>query len=79
MLVGILSGPTEAAIYTAATRFLVVGQLGNIAISMAAQPQFTELFAMGARRRVNGVYQATTVWVVLLTWPLYLLIIVYGA
>ena len=40
VLVGILRGPIEAAIYTAATRFLVVGQLGNAAISMAAQPQF---------------------------------------
>ena len=45
---------------------------------MAAQPQFTELFAMGATRRANGVYQATTAWLVLLTWPLYLLVIVYG-
>jgi O-antigen/teichoic acid export membrane protein len=79
VLVGILRGPTEAAIYTAATRFLVVGQLGNIAISMAAQPQFTELFAMGARRRVSALYRATTVWVILLMWPLYLLIMVNGA
>jgi O-antigen/teichoic acid export membrane protein len=78
VLVAIMRGPYEAAIYTAATRFLVVGQLGNSAISMAAQPQFTELFAMGAHRRANGVYQATTAWLVLLTWPMYLLLLVYG-
>jgi O-antigen/teichoic acid export membrane protein len=78
VLVGILRGPTEAAIYTAASRFLVVGQLGNIAVSMAAQPQLAELFAMGARHRVNVIYQATTAWVVLLLWPLYLLILVNG-
>jgi O-antigen/teichoic acid export membrane protein len=78
VLVAIISGPAEAAVYTAATRFLVVGQLGNSAISMAAQPQFTELFAMGAHHRANGVYQATTAWLVLLTWPMYLLIVVYG-
>jgi O-antigen/teichoic acid export membrane protein len=78
VLVGIMGGIGAAAIYTAATRFLVVGQLGNGAISMAAQPQFTELFALGARRRANGVYQATTAWLVLLTWPLYLLVMVYG-
>ena len=78
VLVAIFWGPTKAAIYTAATRFLVVGQLGSGAISMAAQPQFTELFAMGATRRANGVYQATTAWLILLTWPLYLLVVVYG-
>ena len=78
VLVAIIMGPGAAAVYTAATRFLVVGQLGNMAISMAAQPRFTELFAIGDRRSANVVYQVTTAWLVLLTWPLYLLAIVYG-
>jgi O-antigen/teichoic acid export membrane protein len=73
-----MMGPSAAAVYTAATRFLVVGQLGNMAISMAAQPRFTELFALGDRRSANVVYQVTTAWLVLLTWPLYLLAIVFG-
>jgi O-antigen/teichoic acid export membrane protein len=65
-------------VYTAATRFLVAGQLGNMAISMAAQPRFTELFALGDRRSANIIYQVTTAWLVLLVWPLYMLAIVYG-
>jgi O-antigen/teichoic acid export membrane protein len=78
VLVGILRGPADAAIYTAATRFLVAGQLGNAAISMAAQPQLTRLFAVHDRAAVNEVYQATTSWLIVLTWPLYLLAIVFG-
>ena len=78
VLVAILMGPGWAAVYTAATRFLVAGQLGNMAISMAAQPRFTELFALGDRRSASVIYQVTTAWLVLLTWPLYLLAIVYG-
>jgi O-antigen/teichoic acid export membrane protein len=78
VLVAIMKGPGEAAIYTAATRFLVVGQLGNAAISMAAQPRFTEMFAVGDRRGANIVYQATTAWLIILTWPLYLLTVIYG-
>ena len=78
VLVGVLRGPAEAAIYTAATRFLVVGQLGNSAISMSAQPQFTHLFAIRDRRAANAVYQVTTAWLVILTWPLYLLAVIYG-
>jgi len=78
VLVGIIRGPVEAAIYTAATRFLVVGQLGNAAISMAAQPQLSHLFARHDRRGANTVYQATTAWLIILTWPLYLLAVVYG-
>jgi O-antigen/teichoic acid export membrane protein len=78
VLVAIMRGPAEAAVYTAATRFLVAGQFGNMAISMAAQPRFTELFAVGDRRGANEIYQVTTAWLVVLTWPLYLLAVVYG-
>jgi len=78
VLVAIIMGPAAAAVYTAATRFLVAGQLGNMAITMAAQPRFTELFAIGDRRNANVLYQVTTAWLVLLTWPLYMLAIVYG-
>jgi O-antigen/teichoic acid export membrane protein len=78
VLVAIMRGPAEAAIYTAATRFLVVGQFGNQAISMASQPRFTEMFAGGDLRGANRVYQATTAWLVLLTWPMYLLAVSFG-
>lgn len=78
VLVAVMRGPAEAAVYTAATRFLVAGQFGNMAISMAAQPRFTEFFATGDRQSANVVYQVTTAWLILLTWPLYLLAIVYG-
>lgn len=78
VLVAILRGPVDAAIYTAATRFLVVGQLGNQAISMAAQPQLSRLFGLGDRLGAGAVYQTTTAWLVLLTWPLYLLAISFG-
>jgi O-antigen/teichoic acid export membrane protein len=78
VLVAIMRGPAEAAVYTAATRLLVAGQFGNQAISMAAQPRFTELFARGDHRGANSIYQVTTAWLILLTWPLYLLAICYG-
>lgn len=78
VLVAILRGPAEAAVYTAATRFLVAGQFANSAINWAAQPWFAELFAVGDRRAAGVVYQVTTGWLILLTWPLYLLCIVYG-
>jgi O-antigen/teichoic acid export membrane protein len=78
VLVAIMRGPAAAAVYTAATRFLVAGQFGNQAISMAAQPRFTEMFAQGDQRGAGRVYQATTAWLILLTWPLYLLAVSFG-
>ena len=78
VLVAIILGPADAAIYTAATRFLVAGQFANSALSQAAQPRFAELFAVDDRRGANVVYRATTAWLVVLTWPLYLLAVIYG-
>jgi O-antigen/teichoic acid export membrane protein len=78
VLVAIMRGPVDAAIYTAATRFLVVGQWGSLAVNQAAQPRFTEFFSVNDLRAANMIYQATTAWLVLMTWPLYLLAVVYG-
>ncbi len=78
VLVGIMRGPVDAAIYTAATRFLVVCQFGNQAIGMASQPHFSRLFALRDRLGASAVYKATTAWVVLVIWPLCLLAIIYG-
>jgi O-antigen/teichoic acid export membrane protein len=78
VLVAVMRGPAAAAVYTAATRFLVLGQFGGMAISRAAQPRFTELFTIGDRRGTNVVYQATTAWLIVLMWPLYLLAAVFG-
>ncbi len=78
VLVGVMRGPTDAAIYTAATRFLIFCQFGNAAVSMASQPQFSHLFARRARAAASAVYKTTTAWLVLLIWPLSLLALNYG-
>ena len=73
VLVSALRGPVEAAVYTAATRFLVVGQLAAQALNQAVQPRLSELLARGDTEGAAGVYQTSTAWLVVLTWPLYLL------
>jgi O-antigen/teichoic acid export membrane protein len=78
VLVAGMRGPAEAAVYTAATRFLVFGQLGGMAINRASQTRLTELFTIGNSRGVNTIYQVTTGWLVLLLWPVYLLAVIYG-
>ncbi|MFL6098631.1 MAG: MATE family efflux transporter [Actinomycetales bacterium] len=78
VLVGALSGPVAAAVYTASTRFLVVGQMGNRAISLAVQPRLGQALTMGDRVAAKHYYQVSTAWLMLVTWPLYLMFVVYG-
>lgn len=74
ILVAALRGPADAAVYTAATRFLVVGQFVNQAFAAPAQPRLSALLAVGDRAGAEQVYRASTAWLVATTWPLYCVI-----
>ena len=78
LLIAGLSGPVAAAIYTASTRFLVAGQMVNRAISTAVQPRLSEMLARGDREATNHLYRVSTGWLTLLTWPVFLSLVVYG-
>lgn len=78
ILIGALRGPADAAVYAAATRFLVFGQLGGGAISTTIQPKISALMARHDVAATRLVYRAATVWLMLLTWPIYLLFCVFS-
>lgn len=73
VLLGALRGLSEAALYTAATRFLTLGQLSGQALSTAVQHRLAEHLARDDRAAAGRLYQAATAWLVLLAWPAYLL------
>ena len=72
VLVAALAGPADAALYTAATRFVVVGQLFVQSVQQALSPHLSSLFARGETRAANSVFQAATLWSMTASWPLYL-------
>ena len=71
LLIAGLLGFQAAAVYTVASRFVVVGQFGNQAISTAVEPRLAELLTRGDHRAANALYQSSTGWLVLLAWPMY--------
>lgn len=76
VLVAALRGPVDAAVYTAATRFLVVGQFVNMALVAPAQPRLSALLASRDIEGTRELFQTTTSWLVLFVWPMYLAIAV---
>ncbi|WP_407941952.1 lipopolysaccharide biosynthesis protein [Nocardiopsis codii] len=78
VMVALLSGLTGAAVFTAATRVMVVGQFGTQAVLYAAQPRFAEQVATGDHAGIRSLYQAGTSWLVCVTWPLYLSALVFA-
>jgi O-antigen/teichoic acid export membrane protein len=71
VLVATLRGAREAAVYTAATRFLVVGQFVNQAITAPLQPEMASALAEHDTDRAQDLYRASTTWLVLTTWPMF--------
>ena len=78
VMVGLLGGLAGAAVFTAATRILVVGQSATQAVLAAAQPRFAELLAARDHAGTRSLYQAGTAWLICLTWPLYLSGVVFA-
>jgi O-antigen/teichoic acid export membrane protein len=74
VLVAALASPAEAALYTAATRFIVLGQLFVQSVQQALAPHVSSLFARGETRAATAVFQAATLWSVIASWPFYLVL-----
>ncbi len=72
VLVAALAGPGEAAVYTVATRFVVVTQLAQQAIATASEPALASALAGGRREEALEIHRTSTAWLVSLAWPLLL-------
>jgi O-antigen/teichoic acid export membrane protein len=75
LLVAALGGLAAAAIYAVAGRFVVLIQFANQGLSQSVQPRLAEALATGDRATANRLYQTTTGWLVLVTWPINFLVI----
>ena len=78
LLIGALRSTGEAGIYTAATRYLLVGTFATVALSQVFGPKISELTALQDHDAAQAVYQGTTAWYVVLTWPLYLTLAIFA-
>lgn len=72
ILIAALLSPAHASIYLAATRFLIVGQLGALAIQQVLQPQLARMFAREDQPGIHRVVTTATAWLMALAWPTYL-------
>jgi O-antigen/teichoic acid export membrane protein len=72
VLVAALRSPKEAAVYAAASRLLVFGQLGTLSVQQVMQPHLSRLLASDDHARATTVFQTSTAWLMAFAWPAYL-------
>jgi O-antigen/teichoic acid export membrane protein len=78
LLVAALGGLAAAAVYAVAGRFVVLIQFANQGISQSIQPRLAEALAVGDRPAANRLYRTATGWLVLVTWPVSLLVMLFA-
>jgi O-antigen/teichoic acid export membrane protein len=78
LLVAALGGLAPAAVYAVAGRFVVLIQFANQGISQSVQPRLAEALAIGDRATANHLYRTATGWLVLVTWPINLLVMLFA-
>jgi O-antigen/teichoic acid export membrane protein len=72
VLVAALRSPRDAAVYAAASRLLVFGQLGVLAVQQVMQPYLSRLLAREDITGATSVFQTATSWLMAFAWPAYL-------
>jgi O-antigen/teichoic acid export membrane protein len=78
LLIGILASAHAAGVYTASTRYVLLGTFVGVAIAQAVAPQLASMFASGHRDRARALFGTATTWGIAATWPLFLTLAIYS-
>jgi O-antigen/teichoic acid export membrane protein len=78
LLTSALAGQAEAGIFGAVGRYALAGLLIMQGLRVAVAPQLSRLLGAGRRGEAARIYRRTTLWIVLLSWPAYLLLAAFA-
>lgn len=79
LAVGVLLGPAAAGVYGVVTRCVRVGQMVDHAVRVISSPAISASIALGTRERTQSIFLVSGRVLVLLAWPFYLLLLIYGS
>ncbi|MEH1102701.1 lipopolysaccharide biosynthesis protein [Micromonospora sp. CPCC 205561] len=78
LLTSVLAGPAAAGVFGAVGRYILAGQLAMQGLRVAVSPQLSRLLGRGDRAAAAAVHRRLTTWGLVLSWPVYLLLAVFG-
>lgn len=78
IVVGAIIGPAAAGVYGSASRFVAAGMIIDTALRVVVSPMFSRLQHRGEGDELESVYRTATVWLVLFSTPVYILMAVYA-
>jgi O-antigen/teichoic acid export membrane protein len=72
LLIAGLASVEDAGVYGTVSRCMIAGVFVATAVQQVVQPRLRKLVVKGELRAVKTMYEASTTWLVLATWPAYL-------
>ncbi|MFI6265504.1 lipopolysaccharide biosynthesis protein [Micromonospora sp. NPDC051006] len=78
LLTSVLAGQADAGVFGAVGRYILAGQLAMQGLRVAVSPQLSRLLGRGERAAAAAVHRQLTTWALVLSWPVYLLLAVFG-
>ncbi|MFF5056866.1 lipopolysaccharide biosynthesis protein [Micromonospora sp. NPDC000663] len=78
LLTSVLAGPADAGVFGAVGRYVLAGQLAMQGLRVAVSPQLSRLLGRGERAAAATVHRRLTIWGLVLSWPVYLLLAVFA-
>jgi polysaccharide biosynthesis protein PslJ len=79
LIVGAIASAYQAGIYSAVSKLAIVGTFALEGNRLAIAPQLSALLARHENLRAARLYQSATRWLILASWPLYLVFAVFPA
>jgi O-antigen/teichoic acid export membrane protein len=79
LLVGALLSSYQAGIYAAVSKLVMVGTFALEGTRLAIAPQLSGLLARREFSRAAGLYQTATHWLMLASWPVYVVFAIFPA
>jgi O-antigen/teichoic acid export membrane protein len=78
LLVGALASGAAASTYSVACRYIAACTFALQAVGLAISPQLSRLTAERKEATVRDIYRESTWWVVALSWPMLLFVVVFA-
>ncbi|MFC0005289.1 lipopolysaccharide biosynthesis protein [Micromonospora siamensis] len=78
LMTAALAGQADAGVFGAVGRYILAGQLAMQGLRVAVSPQLSRLLGRGQPGAAAAVHRHLTTWGLVLSWPVYLLLAVFG-
>lgn len=78
LMTAALAGSADAGVLGAVGRYVLAGQLALQGLRVATAAQLSGLFGAGRAAEAVAVHRQLTVWGIVLSWPIYLLLAAFG-